>query len=340
MEDREEIWIVMKKRVITGMLISLILCTMTACAGGKTNNGTEEGIGMEGSEGMIAKAIAQETNQEHVSVDAIPEKYTKKRMDEAGTIVHISYPSKDYFLDGKAITKEANVYLPYGYSEDCKYNVLYLMHGIGGDEAEWGMVDDDSLVKRMMDNLIYYKEITSFIVVTPNGRSTENCAREGSDFNSFYVFGKELRNDLIPYIEANYSTYVDADDMSLSREHRAMAGLSMGGMQTINIGIGECIDLFSYFGAFSAAPTSNPAAKTARLLKDSPYEIAYFYNICGTEDEIAYDSAAAAAKNLPEVCDKFRDSENFEWQELSGAHDFNIWYLGFYNFAQIAFQEQ
>lgn len=340
MEDREEIWIVMKKRVITGMLISLILCTMTACAGGKTNNGTEEGIGMEGSEGMIAKAIAQETNQEHVSVDAIPEKYTKKRMDEAGTIVHISYPSKDYFLDGKAITKEANVYLPYGYSEDCKYNVLYLMHGIGGDEAEWGMVDDDSLVKRMMDNLIYYKEITPFIVVTPNGRSTENCAREGSDFNSFYVFGKELRNDLIPYIEANYSTYVDADDMSLSREHRAMAGLSMGGMQTINIGIGECIDLFSYFGAFSAAPTSNPAAKTARLLKDSPYEIAYFYNICGTEDEIAYDSAAAAAKNLPEVCDKFRDSENFEWQELSGAHDFNIWYLGFYNFAQIAFQEQ
>ena len=202
------------------------------------------------------------------------------------------------------------------------------------------MVDDDSLVKRMMDNLIYYKEITPFIVVTPNGRSTENCAREGSDFNSFYVFGKELRNDLIPYIEANYSTYVDADDMSLSREHRAMAGLSMGGMQTINIGIGECIDLFSYFGAFSAAPTSNPAAKTARLLKDSPYEIAYFYNICGTEDEIAYDSAAAAAKNLPEVCDKFRDSENFGWQELSGAHDFNIWYLGFYNFAQIAFQEQ
>ena len=232
MEDREEIWIVMKKRVITGMLISLILCTMTACAGGKTNNGTEKGIGMESSEGMIAKAIAQENNQEHVSVDAIPEKYTKKRTDEAGTIVHISYPSRDYFLDGKAITKEANVYLPYGYSEDNKYNVLYLMHGIG-----------------------------------------------------------------------------------------------------------ECIDLFSYFGAFSAAPTSNPAAKTARLLKDSPYEIAYFYNICGTEDEIAYDSAAAAAKNLPEVCDKFRDGENFEWQELSGAHDFNIWYLGFYNFAQIAFQE-
>ena len=63
----------------------------------------------------------------------------------------------------KEITKEANVYLPYGYSRDKKYNVLYLMHGIGGDEAEWGMVDEDSLVKRMMEqSKYYYKEIEPF----------------------------------------------------------------------------------------------------------------------------------------------------------------------------------
>ena len=142
---------------------------------------------------MIQKAIAQENGKVHVNAQSIPEKYQQKRADEAGVIEHIRYPSKDYFLAGKEITKEANVYLPYGYSRDKKYNVLYLMHGIGGDEAEWGMVDEDSLVKRMMDNLIYYKEIEPFIVVTPNGRSTENCAREGSDYNSFYVFGKELR---------------------------------------------------------------------------------------------------------------------------------------------------
>ena len=116
-----------------------------------------------------------------------------------------------------------------------------------------------------MDNLIYYKEIEPFIVVTPNGRSTENCAREGSDYNSFYVFGKELRSDLIPYMEAHYSTYAVEGDPSASRMHRAMAGLSMGGMQTINIGIGECMDLFSYFGAFSAAPTSNLAEKTCPI---------------------------------------------------------------------------
>ena len=109
-------------------------------------------------------------------------------------------------------------------------------------------------------------------------------------------------------------------------------------MQTINIGIGECMDLFSYFGAFSAAPTSNLAEKTAKILEDTPYTVDYFYNICGMEDEIAYDSAAAAAKNLPDLCDKLTEPDNFIWQELKGMHDFHIWYLGFFNFAQIAFK--
>jgi enterochelin esterase-like enzyme len=158
---------------------------------------------------------------------------------------------------------------------------------------------------------------------------------------SFYCFGEELRNDLIPYIEKTYSTYADYSDdgydMSASREHRAMAGLSMGGMQTINIGIGECVDLFAYFGAFSAAPTSNTASVTADLLKDSQYEIKYFYNICGTNDNVAYQSASAAAKNLANISDAFTDGENFMWMEQPGGHDFTIWYLGFYNFAQIAF---
>lgn len=273
---------------------------------------------------------------------SIPFKYTSLRVVDCGKIEKITYTSKDYFGDESEVQKDAFVYLPAGYDTSKQYNVLYLMHGIGGDEYEWGMTGASSRVKSIMDNLIYYGDIEPFIVVTPNGRSAANHAKDGSDFNSFYVFGKELRNDLIPYIESHYSTYADNSeagyDLSLTREHRAMAGLSMGGMQTINIGIGECIDLFSFFGAFSAAPTSNSASKTAALLKDSDYKINYFYNICGTNDGIAYSSASTAAKNLPSVCDKFKDGENFMWMELPGGHDFNIWYLGFYNFAQLAFK--
>ena len=273
----------------------------------------------------------------------VPPKYTNLRVDEAGTIERITYTAHDYTAEGEPeITKEANVYLPAGYSEDKKYNVLYLLHGIGGDEDEWGMNKSTSRVKTIMDNLAYYGDIESFIVVTPNGRAGGSNDREGSMMEAFYVFGKELRNDLIPYMESHYSTYADYDengyDLSATREHRAIAGLSMGGMQTINIGLGECTDLFAYFGAFSAAPTSNPASKTASILKDSEYDIKYFYNICGTEDRVAYPSASAAAKTLPALSDKFIDGENFMWQELPGAHDFHIWYLGFYNFAQLAFK--
>lgn len=274
--------------------------------------------------------------------NSIPSEYLSPLNTGAGTIEHITYTSRDYFGDGSEIAKKANVYLPCGYSRERQYNVLYLMHGIGGDENEWGMTDDASCVKRIMDQLISRGEIEPFIVVTPNGRSSSNHAASGSDFKSFYVFGQELRNDLIPYMEKTYSTYGSAAetgcDLSSSRAHRAMAGLSMGGMQTINIGIGECIDLFGYFGAFSAAPTSNPATRTAEILKDNTYDIYYFYNICGTEDNIAYASASTAAKKLPEVCGQFDPEKNFTWQELNGGHDFDIWYLGFYNFAQIAFR--
>ena len=369
----------MNKKRIKLIVFMIAVCLMTACGRNEVESQTEikESEGeemqmqeteMQANEDMIAEAIRQETSkvepetessaqgntEESISEqveelreptaeisDKIPEKYLMYQLKEPGTIEQISYTAHDYFGDGSEITKYANVYLPYGYSEDKKYNVLYLMHGIGGDENEWGMTGSTSEIKRIMDNLIYHGDIETFIVVTPNGRSSSNFAAQGSDYNSFYVFGQELRNDLIPFIEKTYSTYGEYDengyDLSATREHRAMAGLSMGGMQTINIGIGECVDLFGYFGAFSAAPTSNTAAKTAEILKDNIYEIYYFYNICGTEDQIAYASASAAAKNLPEVCEQFDPEKNFMWQELKGAHDFKIWYLGFYNFAQIAF---
>ena len=284
----------------------------------------------------------EETDDVGISVvDAIPHEYLILRHDEGGTIEKITYKTKDYFGDGSEITKPAHVYLPYGYDESKHYNVLYLMHGIGGNEYEWGMYNDTSKVKTIMDNLIYKGDIEPFIIVAPNGRSSVNYANTSSDHNSFYVFGQELRNDLIPYIESNYSTYkVDDDnsDLTKTRDHRAMAGLSMGGMQTINIGMGENLDIISYFGAFSACPTTNTSSQTAGKLKNFPdYDINFFYNICGTDDGIAIGPASAAVKNITSLTDKITD-ENFIWQTLRGGHDFNIWYLGFYNFAKIVFK--
>lgn len=291
-----------------------------------------------------------------------------KRTDHLGTIEHISYPTKDYYGDGAEITKYAYVYLPYEYDASKQYDVLYLMHGIGGSEREWGMTGDDSKIKKIMDNLIFNGQAKPFIIVTPNGRSSADFANANADFNSFYCFGQELRNDLIPYIDTHYATYADCErvggdaetspeissdadgakesdsgsaasyDLSASRSHRAMAGLSMGGMQTINIGMCECLDLFSWYGAFSSAPTSYPSTDVATKLAAFPEEnIDYFYAMCGTEDGVAYTSARNAVRGLTDLSDKLDDS-NFYWQELPGVHDFNIWYLGFYNFARIVFQ--
>ena len=306
--------------------------------------GIQEAINQETSYTEEAsEASSDETREATAEIgDLVLPKYTALRTDEAGVIERITYTTYDYAGDGHEYSKEANVYLPYDYSEDKKYNVVYLMHGIGGNEDEWGMNKSTSRVKAIMDNLSYYGDIEGFIVVTPNGKSIDVGNSTGNATDAFYLFGKELRNDLIPYIESHYSTYADYDengyDMAASRDHRAMAGLSMGGMQTINIGIGECLDLFSYFGAFSAAPTSNGAAKTAATIDASEYDVHYFYNICGIQDRVAYSAAAAAAKTIPALSEKLVDGENYMWQELPGQHDFKIWYLGFYNFAQLVFK--
>ena len=292
------------------------------------------------------EAILEKPEPAKLETVKIPKKYSEFNLASSGRIVKIDYPTYDYYGDGAELTKSAYVYLPPNYDEGKQYNVLYLMHGIGGNEKEWGMTGSLSTVKKAMDNLIAYGDIEPFIIVTPNGRSSADFANTNADYNSFYVFGKELRNDLIPYIDANFATYGEYSetgyDLIVARDHRAMAGLSMGGMQTINIGIGECLDIMSWYGAFSAAPTSNLAATTASKLETYPeeYDIHYFYNICGTDDGIAYDSAKNAVEGLTEQTDRLTEGENFMWQEVSGGHDFNVWYVGFYNFAQLVFDEQ
>lgn len=296
----------------------------------------------ENEEKEVSESAASDTEGATVG-ERIPDKYIMPFSGDTGTVEAITYIGKDYVGSGEGCEKNAFVYLPAGYDESKQYNVIYLMHGIGGSEKEWGLNDKNSKLKKILDNLIGYGDVQPFILVTPNGKALGNEHTNAQD--TFYQFGLELRNDLIPYIESHYATYAEYDengyDLTATRRHRAMAGLSMGGMQTINIGMCECLDLFSWFGAFSAAPTSYPASKIASIIDPiAEYDVDYFYNICGTEDTIAYQSAAAAAKTLDSVSSKLTDGENFTWFERSGGHDFGIWYLGIYNFAQIAFQDE
>lgn len=255
--------------------------------------------------------------------DAVPGRYTKE-CKNGGTVEKFTYQAHDWAGDQALYEKTAYVYLPYGYDPANTYDLLILCHGIGGSEAEWGLPGKDSRVKKIMDNLIDSGEIRPFIVVTPNGRAGKSGGNE-----AFYVFDRELREDLLPALAASYAVDI------ANRDRLAMAGLSMGAMQTINIGMGRCLDLFSAFGAFSACPTSNPAAMTAATLnahKDLP--VRCFYSICGNEDDIARASTRAAISGIADMTDQLTD-KNYKEQWVTGGHDFGVWYLGFYNFARM-----
>jgi enterochelin esterase-like enzyme len=153
--------------------------------------------------------------------------------------------------------RKARVYTPPGYSKDKKHPVLYLLHGIGGDENEWARGGVPDVI---LDNLYADKKAVPMIVVLPNGRASKDLTPR-SPFNqqgpAFAAFEKELLTDLIPFIEKTYSVKTD-------RESRAIAGLSMGGGQSLNFGLGN-LDTFAWVGGFSSAPNTR---RPADLIKD------------------------------------------------------------------------
>src|SRR5947207_10890646 len=158
--------------------------------------------------------------------DDPPGGFNAKRDDIAhGKTEMIEYESKSV-----GTRRKTQVYTPPGYSADRKYPVLYLLHGIGGDETEWQRFATPGT---LLDNLIADGKALPMIIVMPNGRAQVNDRVEGNGMQSAPAFAKfedDLLKDLIPAIEAKYSVQGD-------REHRAIAGLSMGAGQSLNFGL-------------------------------------------------------------------------------------------------------
>ena len=170
---------------------------------------------------------------------AVPAKYDAEESEQAGTVEEVVYDTKAYATDERDVKKTAYVYLPYGYSEEKEYNILYLMHGTGDDEKYW--LKTNPYNKTMLDNMIADGDIEPLIVVTP----------------TFYV-----EDDLMPEIESVYSTYAkSADDEGFaeSRDHRAFAGLSRGAVTMYHSALCQSLDYFSWFGAFSGSRTDRTA---------------------------------------------------------------------------------
>ena len=215
---------------------------------------------------------------------AVPEKYDGAEPEQAGTVEEVVYETKAYATDERTVTKTAYVYLPYGYSEEREYNILYLMHGTGDDEKYW--LKTNPYNKTMLDNLIASGDIQPLIVVTPTFYVEDDCAEDLDQLT--YFFAKELRNDLMPEIESSYSTYAkSADDVgfSESRDHRAFAGLSRGAVTMYHSVLCQSLNYFSWFGAFSGSRTDAQAFEDTIQAGDfADLPIHYLYVASGNFD--------------------------------------------------------
>jgi uncharacterized protein len=263
---------------------------------------------------------AVELGPDDVAVyEAPPVEFKTLREDiPHGKLEMIEYQSKTV-----GTTRKMQVYTPPGYSSEQKYPVLYLLHGIGGDETEWQRFASPNI---LLDNLIAEGKAVPMIVVMPNGRAQKNDRAEGNVFESapaFAVFERDLLDDVIPTIEKKYSVASDP-------QQRAIAGLSMGGGQSFNFGLGN-LDTFAWIGAFSAAPNTKSPEELIPNVDQAKDKLELLWISCGNKDGLIRISQRMHQflkdKQIPHV-----------WHVDSHGHDGAHWSSSLYWFSQSVFQ--
>ncbi|WDF77549.1 alpha/beta hydrolase-fold protein [Mucilaginibacter sp. KACC 22773] len=229
-----------------------------------------------------------------------------------GNVQQILFPSKSTNTQRRAF-----VYTPPGYDKEKskKYPVLYLQHGWGEDETAWSNQGHANLI---MDNLIAEGKIKPFIIVMTYGMTNDIKISAGGLRNfKIDAFETVLTDELVPYVDANFRTVTD-------RAHRAMAGLSMGGMETHLITLAKP-DEFAYYGLLSGG------IYTPAELKDKPKAKLIFISCGSKENPGGVNNAAAALKEAGYNAVSFI-SENT-------AHEFLTWRRSLKELAPLLFKD-
>ena len=221
------------------------------------------------------------------------------------------------------IKRKMVVHTPPGYSRDRRYPVLYLLHGIGDDETSWQQKGSAGVI---LDNLYADKVAVPMIVVMPNGRAAANVTIKtpwNEQGAAFEAFEKELLTDIIPYVESHYSVKAD-------RENRALAGLSMGGGQSLNFGL-KNLGSFAWIGGFSSAPNTKPAGELVKSAEEIRARLKLLWISCGDQDGLMDISrnfhAFLKQNNIPHI-----------WHVDSGGHTWPVWKNDLYLLAQRLFR--
>jgi enterochelin esterase-like enzyme len=248
-----------------------------------------------------------------------PEGFDKKRDGIArGNVATIEYDSKTVGNKRKML-----VYTPPGYSKDTKYPVFYLLHGIGDDETGWSQKGSAEVI---LDNLYADKKIVPMIVVMPNGRAAPDDRAEGAgprNAQAFAAFENDLLQDIIPFVESKYS-------VKTGPENRALAGLSMGGGQSLNFGLAH-LDTFAWIGGFSSAPNTKSPAELVPDPNAAKAKLKLLWISCGDKDGLINIGQGVHAylkeRNVPHI-----------WHVDSGTHTWPVWKNDLYLFSQRIFR--
>lgn len=250
-----------------------------------------------------------------------------------------------YFSKSSNSERRAYIYTPPGYDKDQskQYPVLYLQHGMGENETGWGNQGHANLI---MDNLITEGQAVPFIIVMenssvkfdrPRGPRPEPTAnadltkrRPGGPMGGFDFAGefkKILLNDLIPYVEAHFRVIGD-------QQHRAMAGLSMGGMQTRLITLANP-DEFSYVGLFSGGSISPKDVENAPGFKEKVKLVFISYGSRELENR-----RVGFGGDPKENTDKLKEAgmNTHFYVSPQTAHEWQSWRRSLHEFAPLLFK--
>ena len=283
---------------------------------------------------MSSFACAEETARKTDFPDNTFEEMDRNYISDVtqrGKTVLYRYEAKT--PEGETYTKNALVYLPYGYDEndtETRYNVLYLMHGHGGGYTTYFRgAGSFSNMQFVLDAMIEKGRIEPLIVVTPTytvpGKEEGWCAAN---------FWHELNNYLIPAFESEYHTYaqdVTPEGIRASRTHRAYSGFSMGAVSCWAT-FENSLDQISYYmpccgGASFGGDAAASAQKLAGCVAQAGYtkDDFFIYAGCGGEGDVGYPGMTAlvnAMKLMPDTfvyCENFRDG-NLYYTQCSGGH--------------------
>lgn len=286
----------MNKKMFIILVLTMIMLCVSAC--GKTDNKEQSSVNNTSNISNTQSANLSGTVPDEL--DYIPDGYENPATQQ-GTLNKLTYDtweSFSYEQKSNKITKEAWVYLPYGYTDEEEYNVFYLSHGGWSNETTlMGTDDNPKSFKNVIDNAIQDGNIKPLIIVLPTYNNTSE--NDSSDYSLAIQltnqFHNELVNDLIPAVESKYSTYAkDTTPQGLkeSRDHRGFGGFSMGSVNTWNT-FRYCLNYFRYFMPMSGSYTTD-GEYMADLVRQQGYSSQDFFIFAASgTDDFAYSAFKA-----------------------------------------------